>query len=45
MPGRQAEVLAEVPYGEVEDVEIGGLGLVKTGGGYVGGGFGRDSRD
>jgi hypothetical protein len=31
---------AEVPYGEVEDVEIGGPGLVKTGGGYVGGGFG-----
>lgn len=37
---RRAEVLAEVPYGEVEDVEIGGPGLVKTGGGFVGGGFG-----
>lgn len=37
---RQAEVLAEVPYGQVEDVEIGGPGLVKTGGGFVGGGFG-----
>jgi hypothetical protein len=33
-------VLAEVPYSEVEDVEIGGPGLVKTGGGFVGGGFG-----
>ena len=40
VPSRQAEVLAEVPYGEVEDVEIGGPGLVKTGGGFVGGGFG-----
>lgn len=37
---RQAEVLAEVPYGQVEDVEIGGPGLVKTGGGFTGGGFG-----
>ena len=37
---RQAEVLAEVPYGQVEDVEIGGPGLVKTGGGFVGGGLG-----
>ncbi len=40
VPCRQAEVLAEVPYSEVEDVEIGGPGLVKTGGGFVGGGFG-----
>jgi len=39
-PSHQAEVLAEVPYSEVEDVEIGGPGLVKTGGGFVGGGFG-----
>jgi hypothetical protein len=37
---RQAKVLAEVPYSQVEDVEIGGPGLVKTGGGFVGGGFG-----
>lgn len=37
---RRAEVLAEVPYGQVEHVEIGGPGLVKTGGGFVGGGFG-----
>lgn len=37
---RQAKVLAEVSYSQVEDVEIGGPGLVKTGGGFVGGGFG-----
>jgi hypothetical protein len=37
---RQAKVLTEVPYRQVEDVEIGGPGLVKTGGGFVGGGFG-----
>jgi hypothetical protein len=37
---RRAEMLAEVLYSEVEDVEIGGPGLVKTGGGFVGGGFG-----
>jgi hypothetical protein len=37
---RQAKVLAEVPYSQVEDVEIGGPGLVKTGGRFVGGGFG-----
>jgi hypothetical protein len=37
---RQAKVLAEVPYSQIEDVEIGGPGLVKTGGGFVGGGFG-----
>ena len=36
----RAEVLAELPYGQVEDVEIGGPGLVKAGGGFVGGGFG-----
>ena len=40
VPCRQAGVLADVPYSEVEDVEIGGPGLVKTGGGFVGGGFG-----
>lgn len=37
---RQPKVLAEVPYSQIEDVEIGGPGLVKTGGGFVGGGFG-----
>lgn len=37
---RQAKVLAEVPYAQVEDVAIGGPPLVKTGGGFVGGGFG-----
>jgi hypothetical protein len=30
----------ELPYLEVEDVEIGGPGVVKKGGGFVGGGFG-----
>ncbi len=40
VPWRQAEVLIEVPYSEVEDVEIGGPGLVKSGGGFIGGGFG-----
>jgi len=34
------KVLAEVPYSEIEDVEIGGPGLVKSGGGFIGGGFG-----
>lgn len=34
------EPCAEVPYSQVEHVEIGGPGLVKTGGGFVGGGFG-----
>ena len=37
---RRADVLAEVPYGQVEHVEIGGPGLVRRGGGFVGGGFG-----
>jgi Short C-terminal domain len=37
---RRAEVLAEVLYDQVEHVEIGGPGLVKRGGGFVGGGFG-----
>lgn len=40
VPASQAEVLAEVHYSQVEDVEIGGPGLVKTGGGFAGGGFG-----
>jgi hypothetical protein len=33
-------LLAAVPYSHVEDVEIGGPGLIQTGGGFVGGGFG-----
>src|SRR5580693_435041 len=37
---RRAEVLAALPYSEVEDVEIGGPGLVKSGGRFIGGGFG-----
>ena len=37
---RQVKVLAEVPYSQIEDVGIGGPGLVKTGGRFVGGGFG-----
>jgi hypothetical protein len=37
---RQVKLLAEVPYSQVEDVKIGGPGLVKTGGRFVGGGFG-----
>jgi hypothetical protein len=39
-PARYWEARTEVPYSEVEDVEIGGPGLVKSGGGFVGGGFG-----
>ena len=39
-PAHQGEVRAEVSYAEIEDVEIGGPGLVKSGGGFVGGGFG-----
>ena len=39
-PVRYWEARIEVPYSEVEDVEIGGPGLVKSGGGFVGGGFG-----
>ncbi len=34
VPCRQADVLTEVPYSEVEDVDIGGPGLVRTGGGF-----------
>jgi hypothetical protein len=37
---RDWNVLVEVPYNEIEDVEIGGPGLVKSGGGFIGGGFG-----
>jgi hypothetical protein len=34
-PAHSWEARAEVPYSEVEDVEIGGPGLVKSGGGFV----------
>jgi hypothetical protein len=37
--GHWAQLL-EVPYSVIEDVEIGGPGLVRTGGRFVGGGFG-----
>jgi hypothetical protein len=37
---RDWTMLAEVPYTEIEDVEIGGPGLVRSGGGFIGGGFG-----
>jgi len=39
-PAHSWEARAEVPYSEVEDIEIGGPGLVKSGGGFIGGGFG-----
>jgi len=29
-----------VPYGQIDHVEIGGPGLIRRGGGFVGGGFG-----
>ena|ERR1022692_296256 len=37
---RQVDVLAETPYSDVETVEVGGPGLVKSGGGFMGGGLG-----
>jgi hypothetical protein len=39
-PSRRTNALVEVPYRDVEVVDIGGPGLVKSGGGFVGGGFG-----
>ena len=39
-PGR---VLAEVTYRDVEDVEVGNPGLVKAGGGFIGGFGARDA--
>jgi hypothetical protein len=39
-PPYSGEALAQVWYSEVEDIEIGGPGLVKSGGGFIGGGFG-----
>jgi hypothetical protein len=38
---RQADIVAEVRYAEVEDLEIGGPGQVKTGGGSPVAGSGR----
>jgi len=38
--GRTAVPQVAIPYSEIEDVEIGGPGIVKSGGGFVGGGFG-----
>ena len=37
---RRSEILAVSPYSDVEDVDIGGPGLVSSGGGFAGGGFG-----
>lgn len=39
VPCRQPEVLGEVPYSDVEAVDIGGPGLAWSAGGFVGGGF------
>ena len=40
LPCRRAGSLVQVPYRDVEVVDIGGPGLVKSGGGFAGGGFG-----
>lgn len=40
VPAGHADVLTQAPYSEVQDVEIGGPGLVKTDGGLVGDGIG-----
>lgn len=37
---RHVDPLIEIPYTEVEAVNIGGAGLIKSGGGFIGGGFG-----
>ena len=39
-PCQRTNALVQVPYRNVEVVDIGGPGLVKSGGGFVGGGFG-----
>lgn len=39
-PCQRAEILLQLPYISIEDVEIGGPGLVRSGGGFYGGGFG-----
>jgi hypothetical protein len=41
----QADVLVEVSYGQVEHVEIGGPGPVRSGGGFAGGGLGVTGAD
>lgn len=37
---QRTDALVQIPYRDVEVVDIGGPGLVKSGGGFVGGGFG-----
>lgn len=39
-PHRLPDIAAELRYSHIEEVEIGGPGVVKTGGGFFGGGFG-----
>lgn len=39
-PWREYRVLVDIPYSEIEDVQIDGPGIVKTGRSFVGGGFG-----
>jgi hypothetical protein len=39
-PCHELQPLAELLYGAVETVDIGGPGLVTSGGGFIGGGFG-----
>jgi hypothetical protein len=39
-PCGESQVLADLPYSLIESVHIGGPGLVRTGGGFSGGGFG-----
>ncbi len=39
-PSRRTNALVQVPYRDIDVVDIGGPGLVKSGGGFVGGGFG-----
>lgn len=38
--GGLSRVVMDIPYGDVEGVDIGGPGLVKSGGGFAGDGFG-----
>jgi hypothetical protein len=40
LPCQGLQALAELPYGAMEAIDIGGPGLVKSGGGFIGGGFG-----
>ena len=39
-PCQRTNALVQVPYRDVEVVDIGGPGLIKSGGGFTGGGFG-----